>query len=180
MSSAREHRAKAEQLLEEAHATHDQIGRSLILAEAQVHATLALSAPAGKGPPGPGQDEADSTEITDSTLGADSDMPEGSGSFPAEPYGSPGATRRPARPDGPTPTAPPKVVTGKRTPTAKRSVRPPAEPRGDTSLSPPAEDLDRRRRRQRNQRPEQEPGPEGQSPAADDLDEQDPGGPTPS
>jgi hypothetical protein len=177
--TSHDHYRIAEQFAEEAYNElrhDDEAGAMALAAIAQVHATLALSAPAGKGPPGPGQDEADST------LGADSDIPEGSGSFPAEPYGSPGATRRPrrpTRPDGPTPTAPP-VVTGKRTPTAKTSVRPPAEPRRDTPLSPPAEDPYRRRRRQTNQRLEQETGPEGRSPAADDLDEQDPGGPTPS
>jgi hypothetical protein len=53
-----QHRAKAEHLLEEAHTTHDQISRSLIPAEAQVHATLALSAPPGASPPSRGQPEA--------------------------------------------------------------------------------------------------------------------------
>lgn len=57
MSRAHEHHAKAEQLLGQARTTQDQIGRRLILAGAQVHATLALSAPAEKGPPGPGQSE---------------------------------------------------------------------------------------------------------------------------
>jgi hypothetical protein len=56
MSSAREHHARAEQLLEEAHATQDQISRRLILAEAQVHATLALSAPDGNRPATPQAD----------------------------------------------------------------------------------------------------------------------------
>jgi hypothetical protein len=182
MSSAREHRAKAEQLLEEAHATHDQIGRSLILAEAQVHATLALSAPAGKGPPGPGQDEADSTE---STLGADSGMPEGSDEFQVKPHGSSARTGRgeggvrtrpetaPGQPVGRGQVIEPvrEHVPGKRTPTAKPSVRPEAKPRGDTAPSPSAE----------NQRPEQDPDPgeqkphpEGQSPAAGDPGDQKP------
>ena len=58
MSSAREHHAKAEQLLEQARTTPDQISRREILAEAQVHATLALSTPAGEGPPGPRRDMA--------------------------------------------------------------------------------------------------------------------------
>ena len=46
MSNAREHHAKAEQLLKQADTTKDQTSRRLILAEAQVHATLALTAPA--------------------------------------------------------------------------------------------------------------------------------------
>ena len=45
MSNAREHHAKAEQLLKQADTTKDQTSRRLILAEAQVHATLALTAP---------------------------------------------------------------------------------------------------------------------------------------
>jgi len=45
MISAREHHAKAEELLEKAHTAGDQISRGLILAEAQVHATLALGDP---------------------------------------------------------------------------------------------------------------------------------------
>src|SRR5215467_12096575 len=56
MSSAGEHHARAEELLEQARTTPDQISRLEILAEAQVHATLALSAQAGEGPPGQGQD----------------------------------------------------------------------------------------------------------------------------
>ena len=58
MSSAREHHAKAEQLLEQARTTPDQISRREILAEAHVHATLALSAPGGTGPRGTGRDKA--------------------------------------------------------------------------------------------------------------------------
>ena len=61
MSSAREHHAKAEQLLEQARTTPDQISRREILAEAHVHATLALSTPAGEGPPGPRRDMATET-----------------------------------------------------------------------------------------------------------------------
>jgi len=58
MSSAREHHAQAEQLLGQAHAEQDSIRRAVILAEAQVHATLALSAPGGTGPRGTGRDKA--------------------------------------------------------------------------------------------------------------------------
>jgi integrase/recombinase XerD len=64
MSSAREHYEEAERLLALARAEQDSIRRSLILAEAQVHATLALSAPAGEGPAGPGQDRAADTKST--------------------------------------------------------------------------------------------------------------------
>jgi|HubBroStandDraft_6_1064221.scaffolds.fasta_scaffold891206_1 hypothetical protein len=54
MSSAREHHARAEQLLDQAHAEQDSVRRGQILAEAQVHATLALSAPPETSPPSPG------------------------------------------------------------------------------------------------------------------------------
>jgi hypothetical protein len=67
MNSATEHHAKAEQLLDQAQAEQDSFRRSLILAEAQVHATLALSAPAGEGPAGPGQDRAADTKSTGTT-----------------------------------------------------------------------------------------------------------------
>jgi len=86
MTSSSEHHAKAEQLLDQAHAEQDSIRRGLILAEAQVHATLALSAPAGKGPPRPGRDEAADTQ---STGAAHPDMPEGGGPRPARPAGQP-------------------------------------------------------------------------------------------
>ena len=64
MSSTHEHHAKAEELLEQARATPDQISRSEILAEAQVHATLAPSAGTGTPPPGPGRGEAGDTRRT--------------------------------------------------------------------------------------------------------------------
>jgi hypothetical protein len=47
-----DHRAQAEQLLEQARSEQDSTRRHLILAEAQVHATLAPSAPPGTNPPG--------------------------------------------------------------------------------------------------------------------------------
>jgi hypothetical protein len=53
-----QHHAKAEELLEQAHATPDQISRSEILAEAQVHATLVLSAITGTARPGPRRGQA--------------------------------------------------------------------------------------------------------------------------
>jgi hypothetical protein len=87
-----QHYERAEQLLEEAHTTHDQISRRLILAEAQVHATLALSAAPGTSPPGQGQPESRGTtrdvDLAPSTL---------------TPYET-GRTRpaRPARPPGDT------------------------------------------------------------------------------
>ena len=64
MSSAREHHAQAEQLLGQAHAEQDSIRRAVILAEAQVHATLAPSAGTGTPPPGPGRGEAGDTRRT--------------------------------------------------------------------------------------------------------------------
>jgi hypothetical protein len=58
MSTAREHYTKAEQLLEDARKEQDNIRHGLILAEAQVHATLALGAPAETSPPRREQDPA--------------------------------------------------------------------------------------------------------------------------
>ena len=65
MNNAGEHHAKAEQLLEQARTEQDSIRRHLILAEAQVHATLALSAPARTSLPGPGRGEAGDTRRTE-------------------------------------------------------------------------------------------------------------------
>jgi len=86
MSSAREHHARAEQLLEEARTTQDQISRRLILAEAQVHATLALSAPAGTALPGGGQ------PATGYAFGRATGWSGDSAGFGLPPYGSGGET----------------------------------------------------------------------------------------
>jgi hypothetical protein len=110
MRSAREHHEEAERLLEEAHTTHDHISRSLILAEAQVHATLALSAPAGKDPPGPGQDEAADTRSTGTV-------------HQAPPSPSPG-----------TPTSTPQTVPGSREREGNQPVRPIPVPLPDTHV----------------------------------------------
>ena len=59
-----EHHHEAERLLSEAPKEQDSIRRGLILAEAQVHATLALSAAPGTSPPGPGQSKTSSTAST--------------------------------------------------------------------------------------------------------------------
>src|SRR5215472_653098 len=64
MSSASDHHAQAERLLEQARAEQDSIRRAVILAEAQVHATLALSAGTGTARPGPGRGEASDTRRT--------------------------------------------------------------------------------------------------------------------
>jgi len=179
MSSALDHHARAEQLLDQAHAEQDSIRRGLILAEAQVHATLALSAPADKGPPGPGQAQTGSAASTGETRPA----------FPMRPGVPPGATTHPTWRDDLARTGPPEV-TGRRRPTANPPVRVQAEPRGDAVCSPSAEDTYPGRRRQKNQRPEQEPGPAqqqepdpgeqesgpaGQSPAAGSPGDQKPG-----
>jgi len=52
-----DHHHEAERLLSDALKEQDSIRRSVILAEAQLHATLALSAEPGTSPPGPGQPE---------------------------------------------------------------------------------------------------------------------------
>ena len=191
MNSAREHYEEAERLLALARREQDSIRRGLILAEAQVHATLALSAPAGKDPPGPGEAQAGSSASTGEARPV---VPAGGAESLVLPHVPPWATTHPTWRDDPAPTAPP-VVTGKRTPTEKLSVRRPAEPRGDPSPSPPVGRLYLGRRLPKNQRPEQEPdpaqkqepdpgeqkpGPAGQSPAAGSPGQQEPGGPAPS
>lgn len=65
MSSASDHHAQADELLNQAHAEQDSIRRGLILAEAQVHAILALSAVTGTARPGPGRGEAGDTRRTE-------------------------------------------------------------------------------------------------------------------
>jgi hypothetical protein len=160
-----QHHDKAEELLSDARKEPDSFRRHLILAEAQVHATLALSAPAERRP---GQDEAGGTESTQVAHSGTSDI----GSFPIRTYGpsgGPGRGELRPRVSSETPTGkssdtggrggPLIRETGKRTQTENLPVRPPAELRGDTSPSPSAEDLYPGRRRQRNQRPKQEPGP---------------------
>ena len=79
-----EHRAKAEQLLDQARDAGDQISRSLLLAEAQVHATLALGDPGEMGPAGPGKDQAADTK---STGAAHSGMRKAGDVRPAAPAG---------------------------------------------------------------------------------------------
>jgi hypothetical protein len=102
MRSASEHYEEAERLLALARTEQDSIRRSLILAEAQVHAILALSAPAGIGPAGPGQDRAADTKSTGTahqTLASPSPgtptyahprWPKGTDLTPARPAGQPG------------------------------------------------------------------------------------------
>ncbi len=90
MSSTREHHAKAEQLLEQARTTRGQSSRSLILAEAQVHATLALSAPPATSPPSPGQAQTGSTASTGEPLPV---QPSGDISYTPLPYRPPGERR---------------------------------------------------------------------------------------
>jgi hypothetical protein len=102
-----DHHQEAERLLSKAPEEQDSVRRSLILAEAQVHATLALSAPAGKGPAGPGQDRVADTK---STGAAQSGIPEGghldvarpAGIYPSVPGGFPGPASPESRP-GPLP-----------------------------------------------------------------------------
>ena len=84
MSSAREHHAKAEELLKQLPADHDSIRRSLILAEAQVHATLALRDPGEMGPASPEQDQAADIK---STGAAHSGMRKAGNVRPAAPAG---------------------------------------------------------------------------------------------
>jgi hypothetical protein len=162
MNSAREHYEEAERLLALAREEPDSISRHLILAEAQVHATLALSAPAGKGPPGPGHAQTGSTASTRETRPV---VPARGAESVVLPHMPPWPTAHPTWHDDLAPTGP-LEVTGKRTPTEKPSMRPPAEPPGDPSPSPSGEDPDPE---------EQESGPAGQSPAAGRPGDQRPG-----
>jgi hypothetical protein len=167
MNNAGEHHAKAEQLLEQAHAEQDSIRRHLILAEAQVHATLALSAPADE-PPSPGQTQVGSTA---STGEADPVVPAGSDEFQMLPHVPLWATSQPTWRDDPTGTVRSRVPGKRPPPPASPPVRDPALERpGDTALSPSVEEDLLRRLQLENQRPEQEPDP---------AQEQEPGQPGP-
>lgn len=178
MSTARDHHAKAEELLDQAHAEQDGTRRGLILAEAQVHATLALGAPAGTGPPGPGRGEAADTQSTGT---AHRDMPEGSGPFEKQPSSSSAGTRRGGWHD----PVPSETLTGKSSDRGSRGkgtgglrIREHAATAPPRKEIPPSSTEDPRSAWRLEEQPrKQEPSPEGRSPAAGDLDEQDPGGP---
>ena len=170
MSTPSEHHAKAEQLLEQARTTPDQISRSEILAEAQVHATLALSAPPGTSPPGPGQPE---------TVYA-THVPAG-GRLPDWSEASPGFV-----PAGET-------VRGSRYPPGEHPLRQAEEGRASGPAAPPSVTASppgpeppmtrvaypKGRKRPQAQPQEPEPDLEEQSPAAGGPGKQDPGAPTP-
>jgi hypothetical protein len=79
-----DHHREAERLLSEARTEQDSIRRRLILAEAQVHATLALGVPTEMGPASREEAKADRTE---STGAAHSEMPKGGGPVPGWPAG---------------------------------------------------------------------------------------------
>jgi hypothetical protein len=165
MNSATEHHEEAERLLALARTEQDSIRRSLILAEAQVHAALALSAPAGKGPADPGQDRAADTKSTGTahqTLASPS---------PGTPtYGHPrwpkGTDLTPARPAGQL------GPRGSRLPPDNEPIRKVAQP-------PPADFVRTGNPSQPVPDPEPEqPGPDGpgkEDPG--DLDDQKPRGP---
>ena len=169
-----QHHERAEQLLLDARTEQDSI-RRLILAEAQVHATLALSAPPGASPPGRGQPE---TRYAMPGWGHDQGSSESSASFEPRPD-APGGERTTGRryPPGQDPLLRPRAgetrVSG---PTAAPPV--PGSPSGPEPSPPiPVHPLPPRRPGEQPQ--EQEPGPEGQSPVASDPAEQDPAGPAP-
>ncbi len=100
MSSARDHYTKAEKLLKRARTEPDSILRSVILAEAQVHATLALGDPGEISQPSPEQNQAADTKSTEETP---SGIPEGDGRDAA-------AAETPS-PDSAPPRVPPRVST---------------------------------------------------------------------
>jgi hypothetical protein len=174
-----DHHAKAEQLLEQARTTPDQISRSEILAEAQVHATLALSAPAGTGPPGPGQGEAADTQSTGT---AHQDMPEGSGPFEMQPHSSSAGISRGGWRD----PASSETLTGKSSDRGSRGrgtgglrIREPAPAAPPRQEIPPSSTEDPRSA----WRPEEQPRKQEPDPAQEqepDPGDQKPGGPAPS
>jgi hypothetical protein len=136
MSSDHEHHEEAERLLRDARTEQDSVRRSLILAEAQVHATLAFSAPAGEGRPGPGQDRAADTKSTGETR-------------PARPAGQPDSlspgTLTPAPPGEPESEPYPRVR-GDRPPPDNEAVRKeavrkvaPAAPAGSVRTGNPSQ-----------------------------------------
>jgi hypothetical protein len=96
-----QHHEKAEQLLSDAHGERDSIRRSQILAEAQVHATLALSAPAGERPPGREQPETRSTASAGEASPASAPVPRKKGPIVARPDRQRRPTQTPAGADQP-------------------------------------------------------------------------------
>jgi hypothetical protein len=203
-----EHHAKAEQLLEEAARTGpDQISRSQLLAEAQVHAILALSAPAEESPPGTGQPE---TISSAATRGADPGSSESGGGVDPRPYQDltfgeasvahlpEPATESPAR----TPGGPPGSALFR--PAAAQGMQPPANvpepPMDEDSLVRPStrpaqtattaqpatmrlpagpDPTEPRRRRRAGQPGELEPGDPGAEEPDDPADQGPRGAPTP-
>ena len=171
-----EHHAKAEQLLEQARTENDSIRRSLILAEAQVHAALALSAEPGTSPPGP-------EPKTRSTARGEELQPAVIKPYtPYTPFG-----RKPVGSAAPGETTPAKGTLPQRRPVpgypGQQPAPPAAAPPGQTPTPPYAERPWRRRRRPAEQPEdqeaaepgEQEPDPTEQPPAPDNPAGQEPG-----
>jgi hypothetical protein len=168
-----QHHDKAEELLSDARTEPDSFRRRLILAEAQVHATLALSAPAGTSPPGREQTQTGGTAGTGGRLPG---WPEGGVGFDPQPH-APGGERTPGHryPPGEHPL---------RRAEERRASTPPAPPPVTASPSGPEPSTTRPAYPLGWKRPEEppqepEPDPEEQSPAAGDPGKQDPGAPTP-
>ena len=174
MSSASEHHEEAERLLALARIEQDGTRRGLILAEAQVHATLALSAAPGTSPPSPGQAQTGSTASTGEARPV---VPEGSADFPMLPHVPPreriSGRRYPPGED-------PRRRTEERRVSARAAPPPvPASPHSPEP-SPPIPAHPSPRRPPEEQPREQEPGPAGQSPVPGNPGDQEPGGPAPS
>ena len=165
--------------------------RSVILAEAQVHATLALSAPAEKGPPGPGQsatssDAATQGEDPDGSERADDFDPQPHKIHPEEMVGPlkvPVGPGLPAVSPGHSAADQAKILTQTIRPDEPASPAPPAPTRRPAGLEPAAP----RGRLRAGQPGEQEPGDPGEEQPDDPGDpepggpgKQEPGGPKPS
>jgi hypothetical protein len=178
-----DHHQEAERLLLKAPEEQDSVRRSLILAEAQVHATLALSAAPGASPPGQGQPESRGT-TRDADLAPSTLRPYGKGRTSEKGRTTPA---KPARPPADTTattsmraslTGPrPWVVDTPHGPAQPLSYSEPAQPgkRGPAGKSrePDVDDLD-------DEEPagpgKQEPGTTERPPAPDDPAGQEPGG----
>ena len=169
-----EHHDAAERLLEQARTEQDSIRRSQILAEAQVHATLAAGAAPETSLASRGQSEAWGRESAGAvpsawTPGSDpfqqpaapADKPQGPApaSPPPEPVWRP-RLRRPQQ-QGPVP-ARPRTIRGN----SAEEEPDPAEQEPDPAEQEPGG-------------PEQEPGPARRPPSPGDPGEQEPGGFTP-
>jgi hypothetical protein len=157
-----QHHERAEQLLSDAGEEPDSFRRGQILAEAQVHATLALTAAPGTSPPGPGQPETSSTASTMEEPSGSTwrSVAAGIGLLPTAPGRQPGYTT-PRTPAG---AAPPRKYPARRPGDPVGEPAAPAPPAQPPSAAYPPRS---RKRRPTEQPREQQPdGPEKPEPGS--------------